>query len=99
MEEFSSDACESLDMRAARPIRGSHDPGTFWYYNNWDFNVLGTIFRQETGADIFEDFKKQFAVPLQMEDFRVTLGGLGLVDTGMSGSPAEHRDFVCSAQS
>ena len=23
---------------------GSHAPGTFWYYNNWDFNVLGTIF-------------------------------------------------------
>jgi len=23
---------------------GSHPPGTFWYYNNWDFNVLCTIY-------------------------------------------------------
>ena len=40
-------------MRDGRPKRGSHAPGTFWYYNNWDFNVLGTVFRQLTGADIF----------------------------------------------
>ena len=32
-----------------RPPRGSHAPGAFYYYNNWDFNVAGTIFRQLTG--------------------------------------------------
>ena len=37
-------AGEIQAMRDARPKRGSHPPGTFWYYNNWDFNVLGTIF-------------------------------------------------------
>src|SRR5438477_922429 len=26
---------------AQRPPRFSHKPGTFWYYNNWDFNALG----------------------------------------------------------
>lgn len=41
-------------MKDARPPRGSHPPGTFWYYNNWDFNVLGTIFIQLTGEDIFQ---------------------------------------------
>jgi hypothetical protein len=30
-------------MAAQRPPRHSHPPGTFWYYNNWDFNTLGTI--------------------------------------------------------
>ena len=28
-------------MRAARPERGSHQPGEYFYYNNWDFNALG----------------------------------------------------------
>src|ERR1700692_3070687 len=32
------------DMRATSPPRGSHPPGTFWHYNNWDFNALGTAF-------------------------------------------------------
>ena len=62
---------ESADMKALRPKRGSHAPGTFWYYNNWDFNALGTIFEQETGTGIFEDFDRRIAVPLEMEDFDV----------------------------
>jgi CubicO group peptidase (beta-lactamase class C family) len=63
-------ACESQDMKDARPTRGSHDPGTYWYYNNWDFNALGTIFRQETGRDIFKDFRMKIAQPIGMQDFR-----------------------------
>jgi ankyrin repeat protein len=53
------------------PPRGSHPPGTFFHYNNWDFNVLGTIFEQETGTKLFEEFKRLIADPLQMEDFSV----------------------------
>jgi len=63
---------ESADMKAMRPKRGSHAPGTFWYYNNWDFNALGTIFEQETGSKIFEEFDRRIANPLQMEDFDVS---------------------------
>ena len=63
-------ACESQEMKDARPERGSHDPGTFWYYNNWDFNALGTIFRLQTGRDIFEEFGKKIARPIGMQDFR-----------------------------
>jgi CubicO group peptidase (beta-lactamase class C family) len=62
-------AAESRDMVEARPMRGSHPPDTFFYYNNWDFNVLGTIFEKVTGAKIFEAFKKEIAEPLGMEDF------------------------------
>jgi len=58
-------------MIDTRPARGSHPPNTFYYYNNWDFNVLGTIFEQETGAKIFEAFKKEIADPIGMEDFSV----------------------------
>jgi CubicO group peptidase (beta-lactamase class C family) len=62
-------AAESRDMVGARPMRGSHPPDTFFYYNNWDFNVLGTIFEKVTGAKIFEAFKREIADPIGMEDF------------------------------
>jgi CubicO group peptidase (beta-lactamase class C family) len=63
---------ESPGMRAMRPKRHSHPPGSFWYYNNWDFNALGTIFERETGTGIFKEFETRFAKPLQMEDFDVS---------------------------
>ena len=62
---------ESPGMKAKRPKRHSHAPGTFWYYNNWDFNAFGTIFKQETRTKIFEEFDRRIAKPLQMEDFKV----------------------------
>ena len=62
---------EAPGMKAVRPKRHSHAPGTFYYYNNWDFNALGTIFEQETKTKIFEEFNRRIAEPLQMEDFNV----------------------------
>jgi len=64
-------AYETASMKNKRPQRGSHAPGTFYYYNNWDFNVLGTIFDLKTNSTIFREFKTQIADPLQMQDFRV----------------------------
>jgi hypothetical protein len=29
-----------------RPERGTHSPGTHWFYNNWDFNVAGVIYER-----------------------------------------------------
>lgn len=60
---------EAVTMAAARPERGSHPPGTFWYYNNWDFNALGTIYEKQTGNGIYSAFKTRIAEPLEMEDF------------------------------
>lgn len=62
-------AAEDSSMIAIRPSRGSHLHGTFYYYNNWDFNVAGTIFRQKTGLDIFTEFKNAIADPIGMQDF------------------------------
>ena len=64
-------AYETDDMVARRPARGCHPPGTYWYYNNWDFNALGTIFEQQTGRGIAEAFAEQIARPLGMQDFDV----------------------------
>jgi CubicO group peptidase (beta-lactamase class C family) len=57
----------------SRP-RGSEGPGRYFAYNNWDFNTLAYILRQETGADVFEAFDAYFARPLEMEDWRVSDG-------------------------
>ena len=65
-EKVSNSAISSCALRrpvaAARRRRrvsgscvqsGSHAPGTFWYYNNWDFNALGTILQNVTQEDTF----------------------------------------------
>ncbi len=51
------------------PARGSVKPGTHFLYNNWDFNALGTIFEQETGESIYDAFAREFAAPMQFQDF------------------------------
>ncbi len=66
---------ETPSMKAARPKRGSHPPDTFWYYNNWDFNVLGTIFERETKTNLFAEFKARIGDPIGMEDFRIEHAG------------------------
>jgi CubicO group peptidase (beta-lactamase class C family) len=58
-------------MREKMPGRGSHAPGTFWFYNNWDFNALGTIFEQEFHAKIGDAFRDRIAIPTQMQDFQL----------------------------
>lgn len=60
-------APESQDER--RPERGSHPPGTFWYYNNWDFNVAQVIFERATGKDLYRAFDRRIARPIGMEDY------------------------------
>lgn len=60
---------ETADMEASRPSRGSHPPGTFWYYNNWDFNTLGAIYQRATGTSVFKAFAQQIAAPIAMQDF------------------------------
>jgi N-acyl-D-amino-acid deacylase len=60
---------ETAGMAARRPLRGSHDPGTFWYYNNWDFNAVCSIFENLTGRGVYEEFEDRLVGPLQMQDF------------------------------
>jgi CubicO group peptidase (beta-lactamase class C family) len=61
---------ETPGQKRLRPARGSHPPGTFWFYNNWDFNVLGTIFEKKTGKKIGEAFYERIAKPIGMQDFQ-----------------------------
>ncbi len=66
---------ETDSMIAAKPARHTAGPGTHWCYNNWDFNALGTIFRQCTGADIHQDFATRIGLPCGLEDFRPETDG------------------------
>lgn len=52
-----------------RPKRGSHKHGTYFFSNNFDANVLRTIFTQETGMSIGKFMEENLAKPLGMQDF------------------------------
>jgi CubicO group peptidase (beta-lactamase class C family) len=52
-----------------RPPRGSKQPGEYFYYNNWDYNVAGAVFEQLSGKTIFGALAEDLAAPLQFEDF------------------------------
>ncbi len=66
---------ETAAMKARRPERHSHPPGEFWYYNNWDFNAMGTIYEQVTGKRIHEEFHRRIAIPIGMQDYKPADGG------------------------
>jgi CubicO group peptidase (beta-lactamase class C family) len=53
------------------PKRGSVQPGSFWLYNNWDFNIAGYILEQQTGKTIYELIDSILAKPLQMQDWNI----------------------------
>ncbi len=67
-------AFEDRGWQERKPVRGSHAPGTFWYYNNWDFNALCTIYEKASGKKIFDAFENEIAIPLGMEDYRTEDG-------------------------
>ena len=60
---------ESPAMKAEKPPRGSHPPRSFWSYNNWDFNALGTIYEKLAHDTIYHSFDVQIAQRIGMEDY------------------------------
>src|SRR5689334_19332546 len=67
-------AGEYQSVAVGRPTRGSHEPGSHYWYNNWDFNVAGTVFQQLAGRSVYEAFHEWIAAPTGMQDFRVEDG-------------------------
>jgi len=72
---YHAAAYESADMKVGRPARGTFKPGENFNYNNWDFNALGTIYKQLTGRTYFEALQADLARPLQMQDYDPPLSG------------------------
>lgn len=63
-------ASNSGDDLASAPPRGSQAPGSYYLYSNWDFNVLGTIFEQFTGENLYDVLQRDLVEPIGMQDFR-----------------------------
>lgn len=82
-------AAEMNWMKENRPKRDSHPPDSFWFYNNWDFNVLGTIYEKVVHTSIFKALYDKIAVPLQMEDYRI-MDGVYYYEYEISDHPAYH---------
>jgi len=52
-----------------RPKREQYRPGEFFFYNNFDFNMLGVILEKKTGISIGAFLEENLAKPLNMQDF------------------------------
>ena len=80
------------DSSAYAPARGSQKPGTYYLYNNWDFNAAGGAFEKATRRNIFDALQTDLATPLGMRDFdrsRHEKGG----DLDASRYPSYHMHF------
>lgn len=53
------------------PQRGTVKPGSYFLYNNWDFNAAGVIFEKLTNRDIYKAFEQDIAIPIHMQDFKL----------------------------
>ena len=57
------------ELAALSPRRGTQAPGTYFQYQNWDFNAAGTAFEKLSGKDIFLALEEDLARPIGMQDF------------------------------
>lgn len=64
-------ASNSGDNTADAPPRGSQKPGSYYLYNNWDFNAAGGIFEMLTGRGIYQELNDTIAIPLGFQDFNL----------------------------
>lgn len=62
-------AANSKGMISNRPDRDTYRPGEYFFYNNWDFNVLGAILEHKTGKTVFELFQEEIAQNISMTEF------------------------------
>ena len=51
--------------------RGSVEPGSYFVYNNWDFNVAGYILEMKSGNTVYEELEEQLAKPLGFQDWNI----------------------------
>ncbi|WP_347375066.1 serine hydrolase [Aequorivita sp. Q41] len=51
--------------------RGSVKPGSYFVYNNWDFNVAGAILEMKSGKTVYQEIEEQLAIPLGFQDWNI----------------------------
>lgn len=94
---YHSAIYEAGGWKRRKPARGSHPPGTFWYYNNWSFNAAGTIYETATEESLARAFAERIAKPIGMQDYRprdvVYADRRDLVER-IQGNASDHRAYV-----
>lgn len=75
------------------PARNSKQHGVEFYYNNWGFNALGTIFEQQTGEKIFKVFNDRISSKIGLQDFQWQSDGR-YDYSDVSVHPAYHFDMT-----
>jgi len=75
------------------PERNSKQHGEAFYYNNWGFNALGTIFEQQTGQKIFQVFNDSIGSKIGLQDFNWQSDGR-YDHSEVSVHPAYHFDMT-----
>lgn len=56
-------------LTSLSPRRGAQIPGTYFQYQNWDFNAAGTAFEKLARKGIFDALEADLARPIGMQDF------------------------------
>lgn len=67
---YHASGAVSKGMLLNMPKRGQYSPGEHFYYNNWDFNVLGYILEQATDKSVYQLFEEKIALPIGMQDYK-----------------------------
>lgn len=76
-------AYETPGMVKNRPKREEFSRDEHWYYNNWDFNALTTIFEKSTGVKVFEAFERKIANPIGMTRYDPSINRYHYEDVSM----------------
>lgn len=75
-----------------KPERGTKQPGTYFLYNNWDFNLAGALFEQFTGKDIYDAFYEDIGQYIGLQDWNREVHVKG-GDLSVSRYPSYHFHF------
>jgi CubicO group peptidase (beta-lactamase class C family) len=67
----ASNSGSALDNPDRLPLRGSKKPGSYFLYNNWDFNAAGSVFEKLTGKGVYQAMEEDLAKPLGFQDWDI----------------------------
>ena len=65
---YIESAGETEEMKRGRPQRGQYTAGEHFYYNNWDYNTLGSILTLTTGQSLHQHMQR-LATRLGFQDY------------------------------
>ncbi|MFK8060448.1 MAG: DUF2306 domain-containing protein [Polaribacter sp.] len=68
---FYSDSDRRKYTLFKRKERGSVQPGEYFTYNNWDYNVASYLLEKKSGNNFHTAIEQQLAIPLGFQDWNI----------------------------